>query len=115
MSAARLLAGTIASMSVQLAFIALMVAAVVFFGQRFGLFGDAITLASSSDANLRAGEPREVELFTLLPKDGIRSIDDPTFIAAADAEWSLSTPVRGYDTCLTGGWRGSRVGISSKC
>ena len=30
-----------------------------------------------------------------MPKDGIRSIDDLSFIAAADAEWSPTTPVIG--------------------
>ena len=89
------LLGIVARMTPQLAFIAFIVAAMVFFGQRFGFFGDTIQLAPTSAANLVAGEGREVELFTLLPKDGIRSIDEPKFLAAADAEWSLSTPVIG--------------------
>jgi len=92
--AASALAGTIASISPQLIFIALMMAAVVFFGQRFGLFGDQITLGAASAVSF-GGEERSVELFTLLPKDGIRSIDDPSFIAAGDAEWSPTTPVIG--------------------
>ena len=71
------LVGTVARMTPQLAFIAFIVAAMVFFGQRFGFFGDTIQLAPTSAANLVAGEGREVELFTLLPKDGIRSIDAP--------------------------------------
>lgn len=69
--------------------ILLLLAAIVFFifflGQRFRLFGQDITLAPTSLANVEAGVPRDLSIYTLLPKDGIRSIDDPEFVSAADA------------------------------
>jgi len=95
MKVARRAVGTIAGMTPQLALLALSVAAIIFFGQRFGLFGDEIALATTSVANLTDGQPRDVELFTLLPKDAIRSIDDPNFVSAADITLSASTPVIG--------------------
>lgn len=97
MAPIRILAGTVLSMWVQLLFAALVVAFVVFFGQRFGFFGDSIRLAPTSAANVDAGNPREVELFTLLPKDAILSIDEPQFIRAGEAEWSSSTQVIGIE------------------
>ncbi|MCH8901913.1 MAG: DUF3179 domain-containing protein, partial [Chloroflexi bacterium] len=65
--------------------IGVVVLLVFFFGQRFRLFGRDITLAPTSLANLEPGEPRDVSIYTLLPKDGIRSIDDPRFVSAAEA------------------------------
>jgi hypothetical protein len=87
--------GTIAGMALQLTMLAVAVAFLVFFGQRFGLFGDEISLAVTSTANLTPGEARNVELFTLLPKDAIRSIDDPNFVTAADVTLAASTPIIG--------------------
>ena len=87
--------GTIAGMALQLTMLAVAVAFLVFFGQRFGLFGDEISLAVTSAANLTPGEARSVELFTLLPKDAIRSIDDPDFVTAADVTLAASTPIIG--------------------
>ena len=87
--------GTIAGMALQFTMLAVAVAFLVFFGQRFGLFGDEISLAVTSAANLTPGEARSVELFTLLPKDAIRSIDDPNFVAAADVTLAASTPIIG--------------------
>ncbi len=65
--------------------IGVVVLAVFFVGQRFRLFGRDITLASTSLANVVSGEPRDVSIYTLLPKDAIRSIDDPEFITADEA------------------------------
>lgn len=87
--------GTVAAMSPQLVMFAIAVGAVVFFGQRFGFFGEGISLASGSAASLAPGEPRDVELFTLLPRDAIRSIDDPEFVRADEALITPSTPVIG--------------------
>ena len=77
--------GTVASMLPVLMIVAVVVFALFFFGQRFRLFGRDITLAPTSLANEQAGVPRDVSLYTLLPKDGIRSIDDPRFVPAAEA------------------------------
>jgi hypothetical protein len=92
---ARRAVGTVAGMGLQLSMLAIVVAFLVFFGQRFGLFGDEISLAATSAANLTPGEARNVELFTLLPKDAIRSIDDPDFVAADSVTLAASTPVIG--------------------
>ena len=77
--------GTLLSMVPVLLVIGVVVLLVFFFGQRFRYFGRDITLAPTSLANLEPGEPRDVSIYTLLPKDGIRSIDDPSFISAAEA------------------------------
>ena len=77
--------GTLLSMVPVLLVIGVVVLLVFFFGQRFRLFGRDITLAPTSLANLEPGEPRDVSIYTLLPKDGIRSIDDPRFVSAAEA------------------------------
>ena len=61
--------GTVWSMILPLVLLAFLVAFVVFVGQRFGFFGDDIALPGSSVANLAPGEQRDVELFTLLPRD----------------------------------------------
>ena len=77
--------GTLLSMVPVLLVIGVVVLLVFFFGQRFRFFGRDITLAPTSLANLVPGEPRDVSIYTLLPKDGIRSIDDPSFVSAAEA------------------------------
>ena len=59
-------------------------------GQRFGIFGQRIELAPSSLANLEPGAAREVSIYTLLPKDGIRSIDKPRFLTAAAAAGQMA-------------------------
>ncbi|MCI0777591.1 MAG: DUF3179 domain-containing protein [Chloroflexi bacterium] len=70
--------------------IGFVVLAIFFIGQRFRLFGQDITLAPNSLANVEAGVPRGVSIYTLLPKDGIRSIDNPDFVSAADAGDDMS-------------------------
>ena len=87
--------GTLWGMALPLVLLALLVAFVVFFGQRFGFFGDEISLPGTSLANLAADDAREVELFTLLPKDGIPSIDDPDFLPGRDAALPSGLPVIG--------------------
>ena len=77
--------GTIASMLPVLLVAGLVVLAIFFVGQRFRLFGRDISLAPTSLANLEPGRPRDVSIYTLLPKDGIRSIDDPRFVPASAA------------------------------
>lgn len=77
--------GTVASMGLGLILIAAIVLVVFFVGQRFQLFGRDISLPASSLANFEEGEPRDVSIYTLLPKDGIRSIDDPQLVSAAEA------------------------------
>ena len=87
--------GTVWSMILPLTLAALLVAFIVFFGQRFGFFGDAIALPETSLANLTPGEQREVELFTLLPRDAIPSIDDPSFVRATEVSLPSSLPIIG--------------------
>lgn len=77
--------GTFATMLPILVLIGVALLVVFFVGQRFRLFGRDITLAPTSLANERPGEPRQVSLYTLLPKDGIRSIDDPQFLSPEEA------------------------------
>ena len=77
--------GTLASMLPVLVAIGAIVLVVFFIGQRFRLFGRDISLAPTSLANIEAGKPRDVSIYTLLPKDGIRSIDDPKFVSVTDA------------------------------
>ena len=77
--------GTVAGNLHILLLLAFVVLAIFFVGQRFRLFGHDITLASTSLANLEDGVPRDVSIYTLLPKDGIRSIDNPEFVSSAGA------------------------------
>ena len=82
--------GTMAGNLHILLLIGFVVLAIFFIGQRFRLFGQDITLAPTSLANVEAGVPRGVSIYTLLPKDGIRSIDNPDFVSAADAGNDMS-------------------------
>ena len=60
-------------------------------GQRFGVLGQRLTLADGSLASIGGGEAREVSIYSLLPKDGIRSIDDPTFLSRDEAETQMAS------------------------
>ena len=60
-------------------------------GQRFGILGQRRTLPVGSLANPGSGDAREVSIFSLLPKDGIRSIDEPTFLSADEAEAQMAS------------------------
>ena len=66
---------------------------------RLTLFGFAIALLATacsgsvetitmpeSDPEDSTSSERDLEIITLLPKDGIPAIDDPTFIAAGEAD-----------------------------
>ena len=88
-------AGTAATLVLRFAVIAAVVGSAVFLGQRFELFGDEITLAESSAANAVEGKGRSVELFRLVPRDWIRSIDAPTFVGPDDRLFSGDLPVIG--------------------
>ena len=82
--------GTVAANLHILLIIGFVVLAIFFIGQRFRLFGQDISLAPTSLANVEAGVPRGVSIYTLLPKDGIRPIDNPDFLSAADPSNALS-------------------------
>lgn len=57
-------------------------------GQRFGVFGQTLTLHPDSLASVDDAEGREVAIFSLLPRDSIRSIDAPRFVDTdAAARW----------------------------
>jgi hypothetical protein len=81
-----LLFGTVAGLVPWL--VALGVALIVFIvlAQRFGIFGQRIDLPENSVLVPTASEGRSVEAFTFTPRDGIRSIDDPSFLTAEEAE-----------------------------
>jgi hypothetical protein len=81
--------GTVASNLHILLLLAFVVLAIFFVGQRFRLFGQDITLAPTSLASID-GVPRDVSIYTLLPKDGIRSIDDPDFVSSGEAAGDVS-------------------------
>lgn len=53
--------------------------------QRLGAWGESFFLSDNSLANEASGEKREVRIFTLVRKDGIRSIDDPSFLTPDQA------------------------------
>ncbi|MCH7811940.1 MAG: DUF3179 domain-containing protein [Chloroflexi bacterium] len=82
--------GTLASLAPVLLVIGAVVLVVFFVGQRFRFFGRDISLAPTSLANVEAGVPRDVSLYTLLPKDAIRSIDDPQFVSAQEAASAMA-------------------------
>ena len=82
--------GTVAANLHILLLIGAVVLAMFFIGQRFRLFGRDITLAPTSLASVESGVPRDVSIYSLLPKDGIRSIDDPDFVPAAEARDDMS-------------------------
>ena len=82
--------GTVAGNLHILLLLSFVVLAIFFVGQRFRLFGQDITLASTSLANVEDGVPRDVSIYTLLPKDGIRSIDNPEFVSIAEAVGDVS-------------------------
>lgn len=106
--------GTVAGLAPALVVIAIVVLAVFFFGQRLRLFGQEITLAPDSLANLRPGEPRDVSLYTLLPKDAIRSIDDPHLISAAAAEPHMADPEFVIGLSINGDARAYPVNVLSR-
>ena len=83
--------------------LALAVLAVFILGQRFGILGERLTLHPDSLANGVGGtSAREVEIYSLLPRDGIRSIDQPKLVSGdaaagqmADSELVLGLVIDG--------------------
>lgn len=66
--------------------LALLLIVVIFIAQRFGIFGQEIELPAGSVLVPEGEESRSVEAFTFTARDGIRSIDDPSFISAGEAD-----------------------------
>lgn len=65
--------------------LAVLLVVVIVFAQRFGIFGQNIELPANSVLIPADSEGRNLQAFTFTARDGIRSIDDPTFITAAEA------------------------------
>ncbi len=69
--------------------------------QRAGLFAGSVTIESTQSALLDSatGMGRKVKIVTLLPKDAIRSIDQPRFLSADEAAAQLrpDEPIIGLD------------------
>ncbi len=71
-----------------LAILAMLWLAILFLfilGQRFGVFGQKLTLHPDSLASVNDADGREVSIYSLLPRDAIRSIDAPRFVDADEA------------------------------
>ncbi len=77
--------------------IALVLAFGTFMAQRTGLISESVTittpgiLAGATD-DAEAPSSRKLKIITLLPKDGIPAIFDPTFITAEQASESQLRP-----------------------
>ena len=106
--------GTFASLVPVLLLIGVTLLVIFFVGQRFRLFGRDITLAPTSLANLQAGEPRDVSLYTLLPRDGIRSIDDPKFVSVAEAEADMANQEFVIGLIIDGDTRAYPINVLSR-
>ncbi len=78
--------GTVSGLGPWLLGLAVVLVVVIVFAQRFGIFGQKIELPANSVLIPTDSEGRGLEAFTFTARDGIRSIDDPTFLTAAEAE-----------------------------
>ena len=78
--------GTMAGLLPWLLALGMALIIVIVFAQRFGIFGQKIELPGSSVLVPTGSEGRSVEAFTFTARDGIRSIDDPVFLTAGEAE-----------------------------
>lgn len=78
--------GTLAGLLPWLLGLAVLLVAVIFLGQRFGLFGQKIELPLNSVLIAAGTDGRSVQAFTFTPRDGIRAIDNPRFLTAQEAE-----------------------------
>ncbi len=78
--------GTVAGLLPWLLALGMALIIVIVFAQRFGIFGQRIELPGSSVLVTTGSEGRSVEAFTFTPRDGIRSIDSPSFLTAQEAE-----------------------------
>ncbi len=78
--------GTMAGLLPGLLALGMALIIVIVFAQRFGIFGQKIELPGSSVLVPTGSEGRSVEAFTFTARDGIRSIDNPSFLTAQEAE-----------------------------
>jgi hypothetical protein len=78
--------GTVAGLLPWLVVLGAILIVFIIFTQRFGIFGQRIDLPANSVLVPTASEGRSVEAFTFTARDGIRSIDDPSFLTAEEAE-----------------------------
>ena len=78
--------GTVAALLPWLVGLALVLVVVIVFAQRFGIFGQGIDLPANSVLVPSDAESREVQAFSFTARDGIRSIDDPSFLTVEEAE-----------------------------
>ena len=81
-----LVSGTVAGLLPWLAGLAVVLIAFVIFAQRFGIFGQAVELPANSVLIASDVEGRSVEAFVFTARDGIRSIDNPLFVTAQEAD-----------------------------
>lgn len=81
-----LIFGTVAGLLPWLLALGMALIIVIVFAQRFGIFGQKIELPGSSVLVTTGSEGRSVQAFTFTPRDGIRSIDSPSFLTAQEAE-----------------------------
>ncbi len=81
-----LVLGTTAGLLPWLLGLGVILVFVIFLGQRFGIFGQRFELAANSVLIPSDAESRSLEAFTFLPRDGIRAIDSPRFLSAAESE-----------------------------
>ncbi len=78
--------GTVAGLLPWLLALGMTLIIVIIFAQRFGIFGQKIDLPGDSVLVPAASEGRSVEAFTFTARDGIRSIDSPSFLTVQEAE-----------------------------
>ena len=85
-------AASVRSVAPWFAIVALVLVMAVMVLRRSGYFSDAVILhqgpAALAGANPEEG--RKLKIITLLPKDGIAAIFDPTFVNAEDASSQLA-------------------------
>jgi hypothetical protein len=78
--------GTVVGLLPSLLGLAVVLVVVIIWAQRFGFFGQEIDLPASSVLIPENAEGRILESFTFTARDGIRPIDDPEFVTAAEAD-----------------------------
>ena len=78
--------GTVAGLLPWLLALGAVLVVVIVFAQRFGIFGLTIDLPANSVLVPADAESRSVEAFAFTARDGIRSIDNPSFLTAREAE-----------------------------
>ncbi len=78
--------GTAAGLLPWLMALGVVLVVVIVFAQRFGIFGQKIDLPANSVLIPSDAENRSVEAFSFTARDGIRSIDNPSFLTVREAE-----------------------------